>query len=213
MEIVNNYDSVIIVLHEIYGINEHIKTVCKKISSNGYDVICPNLINLPQAFKYSSEKEAYQHFMDNIGFDLATRQVKEVIMEAKKKYKNIFLLGYSVGATVAWLCSEEENMCTGIIGYYGSRIRDYMNITPKCPTLLIFPSEEISFNVEELVNYLNKDNISAYMLNGKHGFGNPFSKNYCEQSFKEAQKLVDNFLQGQGDGAFVPDYSKKSTLI
>ncbi len=195
MEIVKNYDSVIIVLHEIYGINEHIKKVCKKFSRDGYDVICPNLINLSQPFNYASEKEAYEHFIDNIGFDLATRQAKEVIVEAKKQYKNIYLLGYSVGATVAWLCSEEETMCSGIIGYYGSRIRDYMNITPKCPTLLIFPSEEISFNVEELVNHLNKDSISAYMLNGKHGFGDPFSKNYCEQSFKEAQKLVDSFLQ------------------
>ena len=31
-----------------------------------------------------------------------------------------------------------------------SRIRDYMDITPKCPVLLISPAEENFFNVREL---------------------------------------------------------------
>ena len=86
-------------------------------------------------------------------------------------------------------------MCDGIIGYYGSRIRDYMSITPKCPVLLIFPSEEKSFNVEEIVDYLGKWNIDVHILSGKHGFSDPFSKNYCIQSFDEAEILVNSFLK------------------
>lgn len=195
MKIINNSDSVIIVLHEVYGINQHIQMVCEKLSMKGYDIICPNLIDIPQPFNCDLEEEAYQHFMNNIGFDLAVKKVNQVIMQAKKQYKNIYLIGYSVGATIAWLCSGEENMCNGIIGYYGSRIRDYKNSTPKCPSLLIFPTEEKSFNVKELVNSLEKQNINVYMLNGKHGFSNPFSKNYCLQSSEEAEKLADNFLK------------------
>lgn len=195
MKIINNSDSVIIVLHEVYGINQHIKMVCKKMYMKGYDVICPNLIDISQPFNCDCEEEAYQHFMNNIGFDLAGKKVKQVIMQAKKQYKNIYLMGYSVGATIAWLCSGEENMCNGIIGYYGSRIRDYKNSIPKCPSLLIFPTEEKSFNVKELVYSLEKQNINVYILNGKHGFSNPFSKNYCMQSTEEAEKLVDNFLK------------------
>lgn len=203
MKIIDNSDSVIIVLHEIYGINQHIQMVCEKFSMNGYDIICPNLIDLTQPFNYDLEEEAYQHFMNNIGFDSAVQQVKQVIIQSKKQYKNIYLLGYSVGATIAWLCSGEENMCNGIIGYYGSRIRDYMNITPKCPVLLIFPNEEKSFNVKELVNSLEKRNINVYMLNGKHGFSNPFSKNYCVQSFEKTEKLVDSFLKKINNGALI----------
>lgn len=195
MKIINNSDSVIIVLHEVYGINQHIQMVCEKLSIKGYDIICPNLIDVPQPFNYDFEEQAYQHFMNNIGFDSSVKQVKQVIIQAKKQYKSIYLIGYSVGATIAWLCSDEENICTGIIGYYGSRIRDYKNITPKCSILLIFPTEEKSFNVKELVCSLKKQKVNVYMLNGKHGFSNPFSKNYCIQSFEKAEKLVDNFLK------------------
>lgn len=194
MEITQNSDSVIIVLHEIYGINQHIHMVCKNFFMNGYDIICPNLIDLDEPFNYDFQEEAYQHFMNNIGFDSAVQKVKQILIQAKKRYKNVYLLGFSIGATIAWLCSNEENMCTAIIGYYGSRIRNYKNITPKCPALLIFAAKEDSFNVEELVCSLEKTNINAYILDGKHGFSDPFSKNYCLQAVEQSRKLVDNFL-------------------
>lgn len=195
MKIINNSNSVIIVLHEIYGLNQHIQIVCQKFSMAGYDIICPNLIDQEQPFEYNLQEEAYYHFMNNIGFDLGVQRIKHLMIQAQKQYKHVFILGYSIGATIAWLCSSEDNMCDGIIGYYGSRIRDYMNITPKCPTLLIFPSEEKSFNVEELVDSLVKRNIDAHIVRGKHGFSDPFSKNYCLQSSEEAGRLVDNFLK------------------
>ncbi|MCB2353891.1 dienelactone hydrolase family protein [Clostridium estertheticum] len=195
MKIINNSNSVIIVLHEIYGINQHIKFVCEKFSMDGYDIICPDLINLNHPFNYDQQEEAYHHFIRNIGFDLAFKQVKRLIIQAKKQYKYVYILGYSIGATIAWLCSGEDIMCDGIIGYYGSRIRDYMSVAPKCPVLLVFPTEEKSFNVKELVSSLKKWNVNIHMLRGKHGFSDPFSENYCTQSFEQAEILVNSFLK------------------
>lgn len=34
----------IIIIHEIYGINQFIKNVCEKIRLAEYDIYCPNLI-------------------------------------------------------------------------------------------------------------------------------------------------------------------------
>nr|MBK5234866.1 dienelactone hydrolase family protein [Clostridium sp.] len=63
------------------------------------------------------------------------------------------------------------------------------------PVSLIFPAEEISFDVKKLVITLKKWNIDVHILRGKHGFADTFSKNYCTQSFEEAEILVDNFLR------------------
>ena len=115
MKIINNSNAVIIVLHEIYGINQHMEMICKKFSIDGYDIICPNLIGLKQPFNYDSQEEAYQHFMNNIGFDLAFTQVKQLVTQAKKKYRYVFLLGYTMGATIAWLSINEDNMCDGMV--------------------------------------------------------------------------------------------------
>jgi len=193
---INNSDSLIIVLHEIYGINRHINTVIETFSVAGFNVVCPDLIGVSGSFDYEQQEAAYQHFIVNIGFENAVQQIKRLIAEAKVKYKHIFLLGYSIGATIAWLCSNENNnMCDGVIGYYGSRIRDYMEITPKCPVLLIFPTQEKSFNVKSFVGSFKKTNVDVHILGGNHGFADPFSQNYCEPSYQEANRLVHNFIQ------------------
>lgn len=191
----NNSDSVIIVIHEIYGVNQHIVEVCNHFKMSGFDIICPNLLNLNEPFGYDEEEAAYEYFIKNVGFDLAAEKVKKLIIQAESQYKHIFLLGFSIGATIAWLCSKEDAICEGIIGYYGSRIRNYLEIVPNCPTLLIFAKEEKSFDIGKIVSILErKENVNTYVLSGKHGFGDPFCKRFYEESYQNAIKLVDNFL-------------------
>lgn len=85
-------------------------------------------------------------------------------------------------------------MCDGVIGYYGSRIRDYVEIIPKCPVLLFFPSKDESFDVEKLIGTLKGGNVDIHILDGRHGFSDSFSKSYCELSDYRAKKLADDFL-------------------
>lgn len=196
MFISNNSDSVVIVIHEIYGINQHILEACEQFKKAGFDVICPDLLNVSKPYDYANEKVAYEYFIKNVGFDLAAEKIRKVIAEARVRYKKVFLAGFSIGATIAWLCSDENPACDGIIGYYGSRIRNCLNIIPKCPTLLIFAEEEKSFNVAQMINVLKKKtNVEAYVLPGKHGFSDCFSSKYNEQSEKKAAELVYDFFR------------------
>lgn len=190
----NNSDTMIIVLHEIYGINPFIKGVCDNFGRKGYNVICPNFLNTNQFYDYNQEETAYQNFIKNIGFESVSLEIKKLIIDNRRHYKFIYLVGFSIGATIAWLCSNESNLCTGVIGYYGSRIRDYLDIKPRCPVLLFFPSEEKSFKVEELIVSLQNESINIHVLNGKHGFCDQFNKYYNEQSYKEAENITNNFL-------------------
>lgn len=188
-------ESAVIVLHEIYGINPHIKWICEQYLAAGFNVLCPNFMNSSDYFPYSREEEAYQYFVKHIGFSSMAHEVKTILMKARSDYKYVFLLGFSVGATAAWICSETDKAADGVICYYGSRIRDYQNISPKCPILLILAKEEKSFNVAELTSALGqKQFVSVHVINGKHGFSDPFSKHYNEQSQQRAQKLVNKFL-------------------
>lgn len=195
MNIVDKSDYVVIVFHEIYGINDHMLSVCDYYRRNGFNVICPNLLDLDCPFDYTQEKAAYKYFMEKVGFEIASRKATDLITQAKQKYKHVILLGFSIGATIAWLCSGKELICDGIIGYYGSRIRNYMDIVPNCKTLLIFAAEDEYFNVMKVSKILNEnDNIETCLLPGKHGFSNPFYKNYCENSHKKSLEFVDDFI-------------------
>lgn len=185
----------IIVLHEIYGINPHIKWVCEHYLAIGFDVLCPNFIR-GDYFVYSREGEAYQYFVDHIGFDTVVCKAEKILYKAQRNYKKVFVLGFSVGGTAAWICSGLTSTADGVICYYGSRIRDYQLVTPKCPVLLIWAEEEATLNVSELTSALRwKQDVIIHIFHGKHGFSDPFCKNFNEQSQKSAQDLVDKFIR------------------
>ncbi|OPJ64191.1 dienelactone hydrolase family protein [Clostridium oryzae] len=197
IKFINNNERVIIVLHEIYGINQHMHQVCEYYSSLGFDVICPDLLSLNKSFDYAVEQEAYENFKKNVGFIPTADRIKRLLKELKEVYKYVFILGFSAGASIAWLCSDSDVKCDGIIGYYGSRIRDYLYVVPNCKVLLIFAEDEKSFSPRELLRVLSeKTNVSAHVLVGKHGFSDPFSPNYCAQARDIANRLVNDFLSG-----------------
>ena len=190
----NNSKTVIIVVHEIYGINEHMENICELLSQQNFDVICPNLLTEEAPFKYSQEEMAYHNFINNIGFIDASHQIKRVVLEIKDKYERVFIVGFSVGATIAWLCSELDCL-NGTVGYYGSRIRDYLEINPTCPTMLFFPEKERSFHVDELILCFKEKNIIVEKFKGQHGFSDSYSPTYNENSQQEAfHRMIDFFL-------------------
>lgn len=194
LHIQKDSDTVIIVIHEIYGLNEHMQGFCESLSNQGFDVICPNLLDREAPFDYSQEDVAYRHFMENVGFTGALHKIKDILSDVKDEYQKIFILGFSAGATVAWLCSEDECV-DGMVGYYGSRIRNYVELTPQCPTLLFFPQEESAFNVDELISALEIKNIEVQKFNGKHGFSDPYSSKYHVESAQNAfSKMMKFFM-------------------
>ena len=187
-------DTAIIVIHEIYGINQHMKNFCGFLSKQNFDVICPNLLGRDTPFDYTQEEIAYHHFMENLGFENALHKIKGVISDIKNEYKRIYVVGFSVGATVAWLCSEEESV-DAVVGYYGSRIRNFVTILPKSPTMLFFPQEEKSFNVDELISVLDKRKIKIFKFSGQHGFSDPYSSKYNKESAQKAYNQMLLFFQ------------------
>ena len=205
----NHSDTLIVVLHEIYGINDHITRLCQEIADGGYDVVCPDLLDDKPYFDYAREEEAYRYFMNFIGFESAAKQVTFLLRQEESRYKRIFLLGSSVGATVAWLCGVDSVKtdetfhyggslvkCSGIICLYGSRIRDYLEVSLKCPALLIFAEEEGSFDPRELQTQLERmEGAEVHILKGKHGFADPCGPSYNESSAREANFLIAGFTE------------------
>lgn len=189
---VENGKRAIIVLHEIYGVNEFIQEQCQKFREVGYDVFCPNMVDKPP-FSYEKSEEAYDFFKKSIGFEVY-KKVSTFVSKLKVKYDQVFVIGFSVGATIAWRCCE-NSLCSGIISCYGSRIRDYTSLTPACPILLLFAREN-SFDVHTLAFQLqNKPYLSILEFDAEHGFVDPFSKHFNFQQSKRAEESIARFMK------------------
>lgn len=194
----NSKKSLVIILHEIYGINDHINFFSDVMFKEGFDVLSPNLLHR-ESYPYDQEDKAYHYFMNQIGFNKSLDKVRRIVNLNREKYNQIFIVGFSIGATIAWMSSEYE--VDGIIGYYGSRIRDYVEIEPRCPTLLFFSRHEKSFNILDLERKIKtKKKIAVEIIEAEHGFMNPFYKTYNSKEYTECIKNSIDFLRQIEEG-------------
>jgi dienelactone hydrolase len=195
----NESNTAVVVLHEIYGINQHIKDICLQFSSYGFDVFAPNILQAGTVFDSDQEGLAYSNFFQNIGFEKAFEQVTLFLHQIRDRYAKVFVVGFSAGATVAWLCSQEPELCSAIVGFYGSRIRDYLDIEVNCPVLLFAPAKEESFNISDFMATAKvKSNVLVKQLDGLHGFTNPYSPNFNKQLTDSAYKYMLQFIKNNG---------------
>lgn len=193
LSIQNGADRAIIILHEIYGLNDYIDSLNQRFADRGYDTYCPDLLG-GKVYDYSQQPEAYRNFCENVGFDAFTR-VLPLMRQLRQKYGETLLLGSSVGGTLAWRAAAAEP-CDGLIACYGSRIRDYPYEKPQCPSLLLFAREEPGFDPGLLADKLRSEseNTEIHLLDGKHGFLDPFGPTFHPQSAKACAELIDHFL-------------------
>ncbi len=183
----------VIVLHEIYGLNRHIEKAAELLETAGYAVCCPNLLGRP-AFDYHQADQAYAYFYQTVGLTAAVGRVRQLILTKLETYECVSLVGYSVGATIAWLCSGLPLYLHRMVGFYGSRIRDYREIQPQCPALLLLAREE-SFPVVKLAEALAcQANVRTELFPAQHGFADPFGNGYDLEAALRAQGLMMEFL-------------------
>ncbi|MGG4398109.1 dienelactone hydrolase family protein [Paenibacillus thiaminolyticus] len=185
--------TLLILLHEIYGVNDHIAYYRHRLEEQGYDVLTPNLLGRAP-FAYEQEADAYSYFINEVGFTASALEVRALVEANRQDYDAVVLAGFSVGATVAWMCSDSGSL-DGVIGFYGSRIRNYSDIEPRCPVLLYFASEE-QFDVAALARQLKEtERTSVEVIQGGHGFMNPFHPSYEAEQAEACMAGCIEFLR------------------
>lgn len=190
MELKQNASRCAIVLHEIYGINDHIHDYANLLFKEKFDVYVPNLLQSNTSFSYNEEDIAYHYFSENIGFEKAHGQVTALINDLSKTYNEIHLIGFSIGATVAWLCSNHKDVHK-VVGFYGSRIRQYTALQPLADVTLIYGKQEKSFVPEDLQRSLSiYPNVDFKIVDGEHGFADPYSVKYNKDVTKRLLPLL-----------------------
>jgi dienelactone hydrolase len=137
-----------------------------------------------QNIQFSSEEDAYKYFQINCGIKQLTKQLAE---EVEKSKDTVDIIGFSVGGTSAWEISgsETSKSIRNIVCFYSSRIREKTSIAPRFPTTVVFPSFEKSFDLEPVIQSVEKNtNVEVIRTNHLHGFMNKNSVNYSAAGYK-----------------------------
>jgi dienelactone hydrolase len=180
----------IIVATDIHGINDDLKALFQDVG-NQIKFLSPWHTD---GHPFDTEQEAVAAF--HAGNGLVTYQQK--IAEAAGTTPAL-LIGFSVGATSIWLHTASEKCHPESYAHliYGSRIRDYLSLVPRCKTSLFFAEHESSFQPETVATKLMHTQVECSIIKETyHGFMNPHSPHFDEALTRQQLMHMKSFLMG-----------------
>jgi carboxymethylenebutenolidase len=132
---------VVIVIHEIFGVHEHIADVCRRFAKLGYLALAPNL--------YSRQGDAsvyptIQALNDQLVSKVSDRQVMDDI-DATVAWagahggdlSRLGATGFCWGGRIAWLYAERNPRLKAAVVWYGRVVGEKTAMTPQNPLDLV----------------------------------------------------------------------------
>jgi carboxymethylenebutenolidase len=188
----------LVVIQEIFGVNDHIQSVCDRYAAMGYTAIAPALFDRLQTNVKLNYDEAgmkaglaLKHGTtdDNALMDIAAAGAHV------RPFGKVSVVGYCWGGTLAFLTACQLPNFFKAIGYYGGGIPANKDKRPQIPTLLHFGREDGSIpmtGVEEVIAAHPEMEIHVYEAG--HGFNCDARASYNKVSADLALERSLNFL-------------------
>ena len=138
----------IVLLQEIFGINQYIRDVADYYAEEGYVVLAPDLFWRLEPGVELDESDFQKAFALYQKFDVA-KAVEDIVasvavLRAQPACKGkIGALGFCLGGKLAYLAAAEAGVDCAV-GYYGVAIEQQLDLVPKikCPLVLQFAAED-----------------------------------------------------------------------
>ena len=125
----------------------------------------------------NNEQQAYQAFLASGGVQAFAKKLKAIAQDQQQLHH---VIAFSAGASAWWLASAELSLqLDSTTLFYGSRIRDHLDIQSRGNTHFIFAEHENAYQPHVVVKELRQRGHQAEVALGcKHGFMNPYSAGF-----------------------------------
>lgn len=142
----------VIVIQEIFGVNDHIRAVTDGYAAAGYLAIAPALFDRVQhGFEsgYSQpEIQAGVALMQKLNWDQAIIDVVAAMATVKRAGK-VGIVGYCWGGAVAWVSASRIDGLAAAVSYYGGAVPSLVSEKPKCPVMFHFGEKDASIPLDK----------------------------------------------------------------
>lgn len=143
----------LVVIQEIFGVNNHMRTLCDSFAKDGYLCVAPALYDRAKKgvdLGYTdADVAAGRDIRMKLNDEQILADVQAAIEEAKSAGK-VGIVGYCFGGYVAWLSAAHANGLACSIGYYGGGIVAKKDEKPKCPVQLHFGDKDHAISLADV---------------------------------------------------------------
>jgi carboxymethylenebutenolidase len=171
----------VLVIHEVFGLNDHIRSIADRFAALGYVALAPNFFARASAAppKDDTDMQALRRAASSIPQDAANRDMQAALdfLKTDKNVKPRFIsIGFCMGGGFSYQLATHTHDLAGAIIFYG---RTPIELVPQvsCPVLASFGGKDASLMQtepawEEAMRKAGKSlDVKVYPEAG-HGFFN-----------------------------------------
>jgi carboxymethylenebutenolidase len=206
----------LIIIHEIFGLDEHIKDLAQRFARQGLRVWAPDLFwQAAESGLDRTNLDQMRQFFFSLEDSLLITLMEAVLQNARQNPSviadKIGAVGYCMGGALAFMLAGSSKNLAFVIDYYGRVLypetSDKKPISPidyaagiTCPVLALFsgidpiiPIEQIKLFEERLVDNNISHELKIYK-DAEHAFFNDRREHYNREAAEDAWALSLAFI-------------------
>ncbi len=140
----------LVILQEIFGVNEHIRAVADQYAADGYCVIAPDIFwREGRKIELAYDPQGFERGLGLLGklnIDQTAIDVRETVDGLKRQSActgKVGSLGFCMGGLLSFIAAAEAGVDTAVC-YYGGGIHQHLDRAKKirCPVLFHFADQD-----------------------------------------------------------------------
>ncbi|MDQ2859918.1 MAG: dienelactone hydrolase family protein [Pseudomonadota bacterium] len=192
----------LVLIQEIFGVTAQIRRQADAFATDGYETLAPSLFDrLERGFEAESDaagvalgrRHSERTPWDQVAADLAAAVAALA--------PPVFVVGFCWGGTAAWLAACRCDGVSAVSSYYGRRIPELIDETPRCPIILHFGRRDRSIpaSIVAAIDAAHPD-IPVHLYDAGHGFAADQRADYSPDAARLAHLRTLQLFARNGGG-------------
>ena len=179
----------LVLIQEIFGVTDHIRELSDGFADDGYEVIAPSLYDrLEPGFAADYSEAAIARgvrYSEETPWDQVAGDLQAAIDALGGP---VFVTGFCWGGAATWLAACRCSGVAAASAFYGRRISELVEETPKCPIILHFGKNDASIPMDKVEAMRERHpDIPVFVYDAGHGFVSDRRKDYDADSARLAR--------------------------
>ena len=165
----------VVVIQEIFGVNQHIREVTDGYAAAGYYAIAPKIFDRIEAdielgYEADDMGKGVELAFQKLAMPTTLSDIQTAINVAAEHGK-VGVVGYCFGGLLTWLSACDLDGVDAASSYYGGGVAGQMDKSPKCPVIMHFGELDAHIPMTDVETVRQaQPETPVYVYAADHGF-------------------------------------------
>ena len=196
----------IIIIQEIFGIDEYIVADVARWAEQGFEALAPSMYDrVEPGFVAGHDEAGFAAGFAHLGKSKPEDAIADLTacVAFLKPRGPVFITGYCYGGLMTWKAAGQIDGLAAASSYYGGGVPQVASMTPKCPTICHFGRKDGYINADEAKAAIQaaQPQVAVYIYeNSGHGFNNDGRPDSDLNDAKLARRRTLDLFKANGAG-------------